>query len=302
MKRLVGFLSIALALTGCLCSNDEPGIYHVGDWEAFTEAVNTGAPLTAWEDGAGVVRLRNDLNLKRWKNPRPAGADSSTPFQGVFDGGNHTISGLKLTSDNAYVGLFGINRGTIRRLKLHGKCRIENTNAEGVVGAVCGENYGRVEHCENEAEVRGAGCVGGLVGHMQSDPATTTITLIARCQNLGAVISTGACAGGIVGRNSNAKVVDSDNVGPIIGKGDYAGGIVGLNGGSIRNCENLAPIQGRAYAGGIAGANKGNGTFNEVSNQAPIRAETIGEIVGEDRTNQLVDEDTLQELYHREAE
>ncbi len=302
MKRVAVICCVALLFCGCMHKDRGPGIYDVKDWEAFVQTINAGAPPTMWEDAEGVVRLRGDLNLKRWKNPRPVGQEELTPFRGVFDGGNYTISGLKLKSDSLYVGLFGINRGTIRRVKIAPNCRIEATNKDGFVGAVCADNFGRVELCENGADVRGAGCVGGVVGRVQPDPSSTVVPLVARCKNSGKVIGTGSQAGGVVGWSYRAKVVDSDNAGEVSCSGFYAGGVIGLNGGLLRGCRNSAPIRGTHYAGGVAGANSNEGRLEEVDNTALVQAETIGEIVGEDFTQQVVDEDVLREHYHQEHE
>ncbi len=297
---MIAMLCALVLLAGCTQKGDEPGIYDVADWEAFVQTVNAGAPPTAWEDAEGVVRLRGDLNLKRWKNPRPVGQEELTPFRGTFDGGNYTISGLKLKSDSLYVGLFGINRGTIRRLTVEG--RVEATNSEGFAGAVCAENLGRVEMCKNLSEVTGAGCVGGIVGRTQSDPSSPVVALVSRCENLGAVKGSGTEVGGLVGWSYRAKVVDSRNVGSVVGTGLYAGGVVGLNGGLVRGCRNEAPIRGLTYAGGVVGANSNEGRLEEIANQGPVMAETIGDIVGEDFTQTLVDEDIQREHYHHAHE
>lgn len=300
MRRIVALFGLVVMLTSCFHNADEPGIHNLEDWEAFVQTINAGVRPTTWEDSDGVVRLRGNLNLKRWKTPCPVGATEETPFQGIFDGGNYTISGLHLKSDSLYVGLFGVNCGTIRRLHLADNCRFESSHATGFTGAVCGDNYGRVEHCVSDAEVVGAGCVGGIVGRSQSDPASAVVPLVSRCTNQGTVSSTGISAGGIVGMSERAKVVDSKNEGAIRCTGMYAGGVVGLNGGLVRGCENQAPIRGKHYAGGVLGANSAKGTLEDVKNSAPVQAETIGEIVGEDFTKAIVDEDILQEHYHRE--
>ena len=296
MRRILALLGAVALLSGCLHGADEPGIYNKADWEAFVATINAGETPTAWQDADGVVRLRGDLNLKRWKNPRPAGTNE-TPFEGVFDGGMYTISGLRMTSAELCVGLFGVNRGTIRRLHLKENCHLETSAEEGIAGAVCGVNYGRVEHCESAAEVVGAGVVGGIVGRIQSDPASAVVPLVSRCTNSGKVRCTGVSAGGVVGWNARAKVVDSKNMGTVVCSGSYAGGVVGLNSGLVRGCENQAPVRGRDYAGGVAGANRAPGILEEVSNSAPVQAETIGDIVGEDFARTYVDEDILYKYY-----
>lgn len=302
MKRLLAICCVAALWMGCSNRGDQPGIYNWQDWAAFAEAVNCGESTAQWEDATGVIRLQRDLNLKRWESPVAVGASAKNPFCGIFDGGNYTISGLRIQSDGALVGLFGVNQGTIRRLKVAENCRFEATNEQGFVGAVCADNYGRVEHCESAATVQGAGCVGGVVGRVQSDPASTVVPLVARCKNSGTVRGLGAETGGIVGRSHRAKVVDCENTGAVRSEGLYVGGVIGLNGGLVRGCTNSAPIRGTRYAGGVAGVNSGEGILEEISNHAPVQAETIGEIVGEDFSQQLVDEDVLQKLYQRQAE
>ena len=296
MRKIVALLGVVLLLTGCLRNADEPGIYNKKDWEAFVATINAGEAPTAWQDADGVVRLRGDLNLKRWKNPRPAGTNKM-PFEGVFDGGMYTISGLRMIGEEPCMGLFGVNRGTIRRLHLKANCRLENSAEEGITGSVCGVNYGRIEHCESAAEVIGAGVVGGIVGRIQSDPASAVVPLVSRCTNRGKVRCTGVSAGGVVGWSSRAKVVDSKNLGAVVCSGSYAGGVVGLNSGLVRGCENQAPVRGRDYAGGVAGANRAPGELQEVGNSAPVQAETIGDIVGEDFARSYVDEDILYKYY-----
>lgn len=302
MKRLLTLLFVATLWVGCLSQGDGTGIRNSQDWAAFAEAVNRGESTAQWEDASGVIRLHKNLNLNRWESPVAVGNSAENSFRGTFDGGNYTISGLRIQSDGAFVGLFGVNQGTIRRLKVAENCRFEATNEQGFVGAVCAENYGRVEHCESAAMVQGAGCVGGVVGRVQSDPASTVVPLVARCKNSGTVRGLGAETGGIVGRSHRAKVVDCENTGAVRSEGLYVGGVIGLNGGLVRGCTNSAPIRGTRYAGGVAGANSGEGILEEISNHAPVQAETIGEIVGEDFSQQLVDEDVLQKLYQRQAE
>lgn len=301
MKRLLTLLFVATLWVGCLSQGDGTGIRNSQDWAAFAEAVNRGESTAQWEDASGVIRLRKNLNLNRLESPVAVGNSAENSFRGTFDGGNYTISGLRIQSDGAFVGLFGVNQGTIRRLKVADNCRFEATNEQSLVGAVCADNYGRVEHCESSAEVQGAGCTGGVVGSVQPDPASTVVPLIARCKNRGTVRGAGDRTGGLVGHALRAKVVDCENHGAVIGTGSYTGGVVGLNSGTVRGCRNRAPIRGRSYAGGVAGANCREGYLAEIANEGLVQAETIGEIVGEDFTQQVVDEDVLRKHYHQEA-
>ena len=72
------------------------------------------------------------------------------PFTGTFDGDGHTISNLTLASDDNFQGLFGVNKGTIRNVKMDESCTI---SGNAYVGAIAGKNYGVVENCISQATV-----------------------------------------------------------------------------------------------------------------------------------------------------
>ena len=96
--------------------------YTKSDLEAFRDDVNNGNTYA----GKTVVLMNNiDLGNEEWT---PIG-NSTNKFQGNFNGQNHTISNLKITSGNDYVGLFGYTtNGHISNLT------IENAEVKGRVG------------------------------------------------------------------------------------------------------------------------------------------------------------------------
>ena len=58
-------------------------------------------------------------------------------YEGIFDGQNHTISGLYFNDETTnYVGLFGYNNGTIKNVGIIDSC----FKGSGSVGGVCGDN------------------------------------------------------------------------------------------------------------------------------------------------------------------
>ena len=88
----------------------------------FANAVNSGESYEG-----RTVTLTDDITLIGEWTPIGNGARNSKTytgkaFKGTFDGGDHTISGLKITStsgDNDAVGLFGIvDGGTVKNLNL----------------------------------------------------------------------------------------------------------------------------------------------------------------------------------------
>jgi hypothetical protein len=84
-------------------------------------------------------------------------------FSGHFDGGGHTISGIRIYQDDKdYQGLFGyIENGEVKNVIL------ADTRITGrvEVGGIVGENYGTVSNCLYlDGSVDGSASVGGIVG------------------------------------------------------------------------------------------------------------------------------------------
>lgn len=115
-----------------------------------------------------------DLNGKEWT---PIG--KNTLFRGTFDGGNHTISNLKVSgsgaTDDNTKGLFGGAGGaTFRNLT------IDNANVAGseYVGALVGTNYeGVFENCRvTNSKISGSTSTGALIGRIAEAKSHLQIT------------------------------------------------------------------------------------------------------------------------------
>lgn len=122
-------------------------------------------------------------------------AETSSSFEGTFDGLFHTISGLTIfdTETDAATGLFASvdNGGTICNLRMAADCYI---SGDGNVGMVAGRVWdGDIIFCSNDGRAEGLTRVGGIVGDMRGGT-------IYGCCNHGTVQTTEAGAGGIVGR------------------------------------------------------------------------------------------------------
>ena len=159
---------------------------------------------------------------------------SKSRFEGVFDGGNYTISGLYVNT--AYAGLFGISNGIIKNVG------IANSTIKGnSAGAIVGLNTNAVELSWNKnASIYGKNSAGGLAGinrHNALD-LDSNITYVNQVYNGGTV--TGKYVGGIVGSlemgespwNIPDKVVivsNSYNRGKVLAldSSAYMGGIIG---------------------------------------------------------------------------
>lgn len=125
----------------------------------------------------------------------------SYKFNGTFDGGNHTISGLYFSSsiydsesgEGTYVGLFGSisSSATVKNLNV-ANSYIKGSN---FVGSITGNNNGKVINCSFGGVIDSDGfAVGGIAGQSQSGNVTN-------CYNTGAV----------------SNIEDVESVGNIVG-------------------------------------------------------------------------------------
>ena len=205
------------------------------------------------------------------------GFDARYYFQGTFDGGGHTITGMTISSASFYyIGLFGYLYGaTVRNLTMAGSDNINLTtiaNAQDTayyLGCVAGYvKNGKIINCHNQCKVSfsvtgNSGSLGGIAGYSEG-------SVISACSNRGAVTMTGKMGrgGGIVATNNGSSIVSCFNTEDIrvtaTGSGSsdaaYAGGIGAYSSGncSISHCYSTGWIIAKssaanAYSGGIAG-------------------------------------------------
>ncbi len=253
---------------------------------------NTSANAVLTKDivvNKNVLKSDGTVNEGSFKEWTPI-ATSASPYTGIFEGQNHTISGLYFKQENtSEVGFFGYNRGEISNVgildsyfcgysQVGGVCgynssTITNCYNKGVVdgtadgassfGGVCGCNLGILTNCYNTGIVKGQLFVGGVSG---SNDKTIT-----NCYNTG-IVSGQSYVGGIDGDNSGT-ITNCNNEGKVSGTEDYVGGVSGSNNKTITNCYNTGIVSGQAYVGGVNGYN-GNGTI--------INCNATGEVNGTD--------------------
>ena len=221
--------------------------------------------------------LANDITLERgWKVLGLSSTSAAdVPFTGTFDGNNHTISGLHSVQDDySNIGLFAVNAGTIKDLK------VEANQMEGwsEVGTVAGINQagGVLSNVHVQANYVGAlstgsagGYAGGLVGRNNGTITGCSATITGSGLTRGVVAYN--YAGGLVGGNwgtiEESYAMAGINAGykSYIDQGRtsayYAGGFAGGNVGTIRNCYVIATdyIVGVQRVGGFVAFNGSNG-------------------------------------------
>ena len=189
----------------------------------------------------GVLDASGNLNSgKPFIEWTPIG--NQMPYSGTFDGQGHTVSGLYLdNTGTAYVGLFGINCGTIQNVGV-----VDSYfNGEDYVGGVCGMNWHdgtegimsvTITNCYNTGAVNGRRYVGGVCGYNKiSTGDDGKQALITDCYNTGKV-SGYIGVGGVCGKNY--PMVDD-----------------GYSSTSIMNCYNTGAVSGDYYVGGVCGDN-----------------------------------------------
>ena len=216
-------------VTGNGTENDPYQISTADGLKWFRDKVNNAKTE---EETKICVVLKADIDLKNeaWT---PIGNYTTTNkifYEGTFDGGGYTISGLNVTGNFWYASLFGaVKGGTIKNLTVAGNVS-HNYSSTG-------------QDCH----------VGGIVG-VALDAAT-----IENCSNHCSVTGgSGDYIGGIAGSNiENARIIDCYNVGTITGTFRGTGGVTGFNNGAISNCYNVGTVKGSYAVGEIVGNNVG---------------------------------------------
>ena len=216
-------------MTGSGTKNDPYQISTADQLKLFRDKVNSSK--TSDETKICVV-LTADIDLKNeaWTPIGNFTEGNKIYYEGTFDGGGHTISGLNVTGKFRCASLFGaVKGGTIKNLTVAGNVS-HNYNSTGLdchVGGIVGSalDAATIENCSNNCSVTGG---------------------------------SGDFIGGIAGSNiDNARIIDCYNVGTITGTFNGTGGVTGFNMGTISNCYNVGTVKGSHAVGEIVGNNSG---------------------------------------------
>ena len=203
-----------------------------------------------------------DLTGKDWT---PIGTDYENSYTGTFDGGGHTITGLTVTTNDEYAGLFGYlgNFGnaaaTVKNVVMEG-IQITCNHRSGYAGGVAGFSWGTIENCSVSGSISGTVSVGGVVG-AQRDRSITG------CSSSATVKGT-LNVGGVAGQTSfGATLTACYATGNVIIEIDRTqnisgGGLVGFNDGisllacyATGNVTSTGSSTGYVHIGGFLGDN-----------------------------------------------
>ena len=198
-----------------------------------------------------------DLTGKDWT---PIGTDYDNSYTGTFDGGGHTITGLTITTNDEYAGLFGwLNRaGTVKNVVMEGVQITSNQIYGGSIGGVAGYSWGTIENCSVSGSVSGTKCVGGVVGAQKAG----SITGCSSSATVKGTVDVGGVAGEKWGSMTACYATGNVTLEIDSPKNLSSGGLVGFNGGSgvlacyaTGNVTSTGSSTGNVHIGGLFGDN-----------------------------------------------
>lgn len=250
---------------------NEETVFHITSAEQLAglqELVNAGktfAGKSVYLDSD--IFINADADYENWISTEPdniwTGIGSSAyPFNGTFDGQNHSVYGLYSISS----GLFGVvQNAVIKNIDVQHSVM----SSKNDIGMICSKAINsKISNCDVsgyiDASASGTNVanVGGICGYLQYGTITN-------CNNYCQFTSTGnVITGGICGTASPAdsavvfQIMDCNNYGQITAEGisSYAGGILGYSPFNISvaaesiiaRCSNFGEINAND-AGGICG-------------------------------------------------
>ena len=267
-----------LTLEGCTIGNWVDGGGESGEAEDLGYSIqNDGSYMVYNANGLmNVAELVNggktDINITLDKNIdltgkswTPIGTDYDNSYTGTFDGGGHTITGLTVTTNDKYAGLFGylgnFNNGaaTVKNVVMDG-IQITCNHRLGYAGGVAGYSWGTIENCSVSGSISGTVSVGGVVG-VQRDGSITGCSSSATVKG---TINVGGVAGQtIFGATLIACYATGNVTIEIDPRQDIAGGgLVGFNNGisllacyATGNVTSTGSSTGNVHIGGFLGDN-----------------------------------------------
>ena len=203
-----------------------------------------------------------DLTGKDWT---PIGTSFDNSYTGTFDGGGHTITGLTVTTNDEYAGLFGYlsnfgnAAGTVKNVVMEG-IQITCNHRSGYAGGVVGYSWGTIENCSVSGSVSGTVYVGGVVGAQIGGSITG-------CSS-SATVKGMVDVGGVAGQtNSSATLTACYATGNVTieinpAKNIAGGSLVGMNAGisllacyATGNVTSTGSSTGKVHIGGFLGNN-----------------------------------------------
>ena len=217
-------------------------------------------------------------------------------FEGVFDGDNHTISGIRIykggsSNDDNQQGLFGRTYGgTVKNVTI-ADARI--TGYRQVGGIIGNRNYGQVVNCHVTntvaiyAVVNNSALHGGIVGYNSTNDSSEKILNCTSAATISIADGLTDCNtyGGIAGKNQKGKIENCLVVGANVSGNSNVGAIVGedVNGTFTANYYRGCTVNGTANA-----INVGTGS-GDIAGARSVHTLSIGDNITASGENVVID-------------
>ena len=235
------------------------------------------------DDLSGKYILMNDIDMVSVTDFVPIGG--SAVFEGIFDGNGYVIKNLTINDTSSeYVGLFGLNQGTIKNVGIVNA----NITGQGVTGALAGMNAGAglVTNSFSTGTVKNVSTddtgnnmlasTGGLIG-INYWGATITDSWSS------ADVSGTSLLGGLLGTNGLGNITNvyaTGNVTGVTGIGGLIGMAVNTDGFSIKNAYATGNVTGTTNVGGLIGGAENETIENAYATGAVVGVTNTGGLIG----------------------
>jgi hypothetical protein len=225
-----------------------------------------------------------DLESNEWT---PIGTNTA-PFTGTLDGKDFTITNLKITTSQVYVGLFGYNEGTIKNLKF---ANVDINVTGGLSANIYGGAFIGYNNSNSDLEnlhtlsgiiyikKRGTneGTAGGLIGYQ-----ITNQSIINSSNNVNITGELLDATGGVVGKLKNSITIsNSSNSGSVTSANMIVGGLIGNgNSATITNSMNSGNVSGSSVVGGLIGVGNSATITNSMNSGNVSGSSGVGGLIG----------------------
>ena len=270
-------------MTGSGTETDPYQISTADQLKLFRDIVNGAGGQSQNRGACAVLTAAIDLNNEPWTPIGNYTEGNQIYYEGTFDGGGHTISGLNVTGNFRCASLFGaVKGGTIKNLTVAGNVSHNyysglDCHVGGIVGSAL--DAATIENCSNNCSVTGSSSdyIGGIAG------SNINNARIIDCYNVGTITGTILGTGGVTGFNVGT-ISHCYNVGTIkaLYYSDAVGEIVGHNCGTVENCYYLAGTNLNAVG---RNDRTGNITKTESKTAANFANDTVLALLKADRDN-----------------
>jgi len=217
-----------------------------------------------------------DISGAEWN---PIGTQEK-PFCSMFDGKNYTISGLTISTQLPYVGLFGYTKGvTFKNINLTDvNINIQAITSNIRIGALiasddcyyfASQDYKNVWYNPVRSSYYNI-CTNGNISIANHSANYTSY------------------AGGVIGYDNSTIEINNIANNINIDKATYSGGIVGRGSVTALNCINNGSIRSTQYAGGISGFTTTHTIISQCKNNGEIEGVVqAGGLVGHSSSTKI---------------